>query len=53
MSLKPIHEISKTVHARAFLCVPAGLPVDRAGRDCARTRPRRAADANSDKYSDQ
>ena len=50
MSLKPFHEISKTVHARVVLCVPAGLLVDRAGRDCARTRPRRAADAGGDRY---
>ena len=52
MSLKPIHETSKTVHARAVLCVPAGLLVDRVGRDCARTRPRRTADAGGNGYCD-
>ena len=53
MSLKPFHEISKTVHARAVLCVPAGLLVDRAGTEYARIRPRRATDAGGDDYSDQ
>jgi hypothetical protein len=48
MLLKPIYEISETVYKRAVLCFPAYLHVDRAGRDYARTRPRRAPDADSD-----